>query len=91
MSLSSMSFDLAYSVTKSIREISPYNKISGINKGADIIRGGFKMAAGILGALSGAIIFWLDVLSAHEESKRKELIEFWWEFMRGGHFWVWVT
>ncbi|MGX9698003.1 T6SS effector BTH_I2691 family protein [Janthinobacterium lividum] len=70
-SLSSMSFDLAYSVTKSIREISPYNKISGINKGADIIRGGFKMAAGILGALSGAIIFWLDVLSAHEESKKE--------------------
>ncbi|SDI07043.1 T6SS effector BTH_I2691 family protein [Janthinobacterium sp. YR213] len=70
-SLSSMSFDLAYSVTKSIREISPYNKISGINKGADIIRGGFKMAAGILGALSGVIIFWLDVLSAHEESKKE--------------------
>ncbi|MGF6115010.1 hypothetical protein ABIE30_005525 [Janthinobacterium lividum] len=71
LSLSSMSFDLAYSVTKSIREVSPYNNISGIKKGADIIRGGFKMAAGILGALSGAIIFWLDVLSVHEESKKE--------------------
>ncbi|QKY08863.1 T6SS effector BTH_I2691 family protein [Janthinobacterium lividum] len=71
LSLSSMSFDLVYSVTKSIREISPYNKISGINKGADIIRGGFKMAAGFLGALSGAIIVWLDVLSAYEEIKKE--------------------
>ncbi|MGK5011017.1 T6SS effector BTH_I2691 family protein [Janthinobacterium sp. MDB2-8] len=70
-SLSSMSFDLVYSVTKSIREISPYKNISGINKGADIIRGGFKMAAGVLGALSGVIIFWLDVLSVHEESKKE--------------------
>ncbi|MDO8032807.1 hypothetical protein O3297_05245 [Janthinobacterium sp. SUN128] len=71
LSLSSMSFDLVYSVTKSIREISPYNKISGINKGADIIRGGFKMAAGFLGALSGAIIVWLDILSAYEEIKKE--------------------
>jgi hypothetical protein len=71
LSLSSMSFDLVYSVTKSIREIFPYNKINGINKAADIIRGGFKMAAGFLGALSGAIIFWLDVISAYDESRKE--------------------
>ena len=76
LSLSSMSFDLVYSVTKSIREISPYNKISGINKGADVIRGGFKMAAGFLGALSGGIVVWLDILSAYDEVKKERVNKF---------------
>jgi hypothetical protein len=71
LSLSSISFDLVYAVTKSIREISPYSKISGINKAADIIRGGFKMAAGLLGALSGFMIVWLDIDSAYDEIKKE--------------------
>ena len=71
LSLSSISFDLVYAVTKSLREIFPYNKIVGINKAADIIRGGFKMAAGTLGALSGLIIVLLDSFSAYEEIKKE--------------------
>ena len=71
LSLSSITFDLIYAVTKSIREISPYSKINGINKAADIIRGGFKMAAGVLGALSGFIVVCLDILSAYDEIKKE--------------------
>lgn len=71
LSLSSISFDLVYAVTKSIREISPYSKISGINKAADVIRGGFKMAAGLLGALSGFMIVCLDIDSAYDEIKKE--------------------
>ena len=75
LSLSSMSFDLVYAVTKSIREIYPYSKISGIKKGADIMRGGFKMAAGVLGAGAGAIIVWLDILSAYDEGRKERTDE----------------
>lgn len=71
LSLSSISLDLVYAVTKSIREISPYSKMSGINKAADIIRGGFKMAAGLLGALSGFMIVCLDIASAYDEVKKE--------------------
>jgi hypothetical protein len=39
LSLSSMTFDLVYAVAKSIREISPYDKVVGINKAAHVIRG----------------------------------------------------
>ncbi|MDX8124729.1 T6SS effector BTH_I2691 family protein [Janthinobacterium sp. GMG2] len=70
-SLSSITFDLIYAVTKSIREILPYSKINGINKAADIIRGGFKMAAGVLGAISGFIVVCLDILSAYDEIKKE--------------------
>ncbi|ATD61136.1 hypothetical protein CNX70_13905 [Janthinobacterium svalbardensis] len=71
LSLSSISLDLVYAVTKSIREIYPYSKISGINKAADIIRGGFKMAAGLLGAISGFMIVCLDIDSAYDEIKKE--------------------
>lgn len=65
-SISSIIFDLVYAVTKSIREIVPYN-VGGIEKAADIIRGGFKMAAGALAAGAGAITAYLDVMSAYDE------------------------
>lgn len=71
LSLSSMTFDLAYAVAKSIREISPYEKIVGINKAADVIRGGLKMTAGTLSASAGAITAWLDLTSAKNELNKE--------------------
>jgi opacity protein-like surface antigen len=58
---------LVYAVAKSIREISPYEKIAGINKAADVIRGGLKLTAGTLSASAGAITAWLDITSGSAE------------------------
>jgi hypothetical protein len=72
LALASMSFDLLYAVTKSIREIEPFEAMKGINKAADVMRGGFKIAAGILGTSSGVISSCLDFHSAsHEYDKSK--------------------
>jgi hypothetical protein len=71
LSLSSMTFDLVYAVAKSIREISPYEKIAGINKAADVIRGGLKMTSGCLSASAGAISVYLDFTSGYSEYKKE--------------------
>jgi hypothetical protein len=67
LALASMSFDILYAVTKSIREIEPFEAMKGINKAADVMRGGFKLAAGILGTSSGVISSCLDFNSASRE------------------------
>ncbi|SEO63385.1 hypothetical protein SAMN05428959_1143 [Duganella sp. CF517] len=72
LSLSSMTFDLVYAVAKSIREISPYEKIAGINKAADVIRGGLKLTAGTLSASAGAITAWLDITSGAAELNKEK-------------------
>jgi hypothetical protein len=72
LSLTSMSFDILYAITKSIREIQPYEGMKGINKATDVLRGGFKLTAGVLGASSGAIASILDFDSALNEYKKRE-------------------
>lgn len=61
LSVGSIVLDTYYSAAKSIREIKPYKDINAINKGADIVRGGFKLGAAVLGAgagVCGAILDW---------------------------------
>ena len=70
LSLSSITVDLVYAIAKSIREIAPYEKIVGINKAADIIRGGLKMTSGALSASAGVITVILDAISIREELKK---------------------
>lgn len=67
LSLTSMSFDIVYAVTKSIREIEPYSKMPGIEKGANLMRGGLKLTAGTLSAFAGGISVVLEFTSAREE------------------------
>lgn len=73
LSLSSMSFDLVYAVAKSIREIDPYKKITGIKDAGDVIRGGLKMTAGALGASAGVIAAFLDSGSALTEYNKERV------------------
>jgi hypothetical protein len=61
MAVGSIVLDTYYSAAKSIREIKPYKGIGAINKGADIVRGGFKLGAGVLGlgaGICGALLDW---------------------------------
>ncbi|WBS01227.1 hypothetical protein OU994_23440 [Pseudoduganella sp. SL102] len=61
MAVGSVVLDMFYAGAKSIREIEPYKSISAINKSADIVRGGFKLGAGVLSAgasFFGAILDW---------------------------------
>ncbi|RSZ57643.1 hypothetical protein HF313_27470 [Massilia atriviolacea] len=53
MAVGSIVLDTYYSAAKSIREITPYKNINAIAKGGDIVRGGFKLGAGVLGAGAG--------------------------------------
>ena len=73
LALASMSFDLLYAVTKSIREIEPFEAMKGINKAADVMRGGFKLAAGVLGTSSGVISSCLDFNSASREYDKEKV------------------
>ena len=62
MAVGSIVLDTYYSAAKSIREIKPYSAMNAIDKGADIVRGGFKLGAGVLGfgaGLCGAYLDWL--------------------------------
>lgn len=56
----SIVLDTYYSAAKSIREIRPYKGGGAINIGADIVRGGFKLGAGAMGAAAGLCGAWLD-------------------------------
>jgi hypothetical protein len=60
--------DMMYVYTKSVRELPKYAAIDGINKGADIVRGGFKLTAGLLAAFSGGITAYSDWDRARKES-----------------------
>jgi hypothetical protein len=73
LALSSMSFDLMYAAAKSIRELSAFgSKVTpNLNLAADITRGGFKLAAGILSTAAGAISVVLDLQSAYGEGQKK--------------------
>lgn len=67
MSLGSVVLDTYYSAAKSIREIEPYKSVSAISKSGDIVRGGFKFRAGVLGAGAAGCMAWLDFMKAGEE------------------------
>lgn len=59
-SLSSIVTDLMYTYTKSIRELPHYAAIDGIKKGADIVRGGYKITAGSLATMAGIFTAFSD-------------------------------
>lgn len=71
-SLASISIDIVYSVTKSIREIGPYDGMVGINKGADLMRGGMKLASGVLSTFAGVISMGLDIGSIVKEAGKRD-------------------
>lgn len=68
----SIVLDTYYSAAKSIREIMPYKAINPINQSADIVRGGLKLGAGLLGCAAGVSSAYLDYLK-YEEEKDKTL------------------
>jgi hypothetical protein len=59
-SVGSIVMDTYYSAAKSVREIAPYKDINAIKNGADVVRGGFKLGAGVLGAGAGFVGAYLD-------------------------------
>jgi hypothetical protein len=72
MSLMSMGFDMMYAVAKSIREIKPYNDKTGyVNKAADVVRGGYKLAAGTLATCAGGIGAVLDWSAGNAERDKQ--------------------
>lgn len=65
--VSGIVLDTYYAAAKSIREIMPYKAITPINQGADIVRGGLKVAAGVLGCAAGVSGAVLDYFKYEEE------------------------
>jgi hypothetical protein len=71
MSLVSMGADMMYAVAKSVREIEPYKVKTGyVNRAADVVRGGYKFAAGSLATAAGAITAVLDGYAAFKEAEK---------------------
>jgi hypothetical protein len=68
LSLVSIPLDMMYSYTKSVRELPHYAAIDGIKDGADIVRGGFKLAAGLLSAFAGGITAFSDWQKSKKET-----------------------
>lgn len=62
MAVGSIVLDTYYSAAKSLREIKPYRDVVAINKGADIVRGQFKLGAGVLGFGAGICGAVLDIM-----------------------------
>jgi hypothetical protein len=58
---------MMYAYTKSVRELPNYIAFNGINRGADIVRGGFKFRAGSLACLAGTITVIVDLKKALKE------------------------
>ena len=52
--------DMMYAYTKSVRELPNYAAIDGVKSGADIVRGGFKLTAGLLASVAGGITAYSD-------------------------------
>lgn len=67
MAVGSIVLDVYYSAAKSIREIQPYKNINAINKSADIVRGGLKLGAGVLGTGAGLCGAYLDYMKFQYE------------------------
>jgi hypothetical protein len=60
--------DMMYLYTKSVRELPSYAAIDGIYNGADIVRGGFKLTAGLLASVAGGITAYFDWKRADKEN-----------------------
>ncbi|WP_426174687.1 T6SS effector BTH_I2691 family protein [Massilia sp. TWR1-2-2] len=67
LSISAIVTDMMYSYTKSVRELPKYATIDGISKGGDIVRGGFKLTAGVLALFAGLITAYADLPSSTVE------------------------
>jgi hypothetical protein len=77
MSLSAMMLDTVYAHAKSVREIAPNAALKG---SGDIVRGGFKVAAGFMAAGAGGIGVWLDatkLIAASKGDSRPEVVLSW--------------
>lgn len=74
LSLMSISCDTMYSAAKSIREIEAFAKkvAPNINEAADIIRGGFKITAGVLSTSAGMVSVVLDLQAAFGEAHKED-------------------
>jgi hypothetical protein len=68
MSVSAVLTDMMYTYTKSVRELPKYAAIEGIKNGADIVRGSFKLAAGLLASLSGGFTAYSDLSKIKKET-----------------------
>jgi hypothetical protein len=66
-SISAIVIDMMYTYTKSVRELPNYAAIDGIKKGADIVRGGFKLTSGLLAGLAGGITAYSDWQKGNKE------------------------
>ena len=77
-SVCSVLTDMMYAYTKSVRELPNYAAIDGVNKGADIVRGGFKLAAGLLAVFAGGITAYADWQRSKNETDpfRKAIFRF---------------
>ncbi len=71
MAVGSIVLDTYYAAAKSIREIAPYKSIKAIKDGADIVRGGFKLGAGLLGMGAGVCGALLDTTKIYSTSDRR--------------------
>ncbi|HET7794388.1 MAG TPA: T6SS effector BTH_I2691 family protein, partial [Rhizobacter sp.] len=70
MAIFSIVLDTFYAAAKSVREIAPYKSIGAINKGADIVRGGFKLGAGLFSMGAGICSALLDLSKIHTASDK---------------------
>jgi hypothetical protein len=66
MSIASIGYDIAYAMTKAVREQVTDTALKG---SGDIVRGGFKMWAGAFGVVSGGLGIWADNLKLDEEAE----------------------
>lgn len=62
----SIVMDLFYASAKSVREIEPYKSIKAISASADVMRGWYKLGAGVLGAAAGFCAATLDFMKFSE-------------------------
>jgi hypothetical protein len=85
-SLGSILLDMMYAHTKSVRELPQFGQaFVGVDKAGDIVRGGFKLAAGLLAAFAGTITAYLDTQKALKEkdSTQRSIL---WMRAAGGTF-----
>lgn len=60
LSLGSITLDMMYAYTKSLRERPPCSVVPAADLGADITRGAFKLSSGLLAAFAGSITAFID-------------------------------
>jgi hypothetical protein len=68
LSLGSILCDTVYATVKSMREIKPYAGATGLDTATDILRGRWKLGAGVLSAAAGAAQITLDGMNLLDES-----------------------